>query len=268
MLPGRLSTITFASAAIVPLALYSFNVKLYYHSQFGDAVAGHTDSFTCNAISPRRKLIEADSYVRTIPLRDLKSGISDEEILARLTGGFFGGPILTPERWFFAVTGFRVLDVQSVLENIRRMPRKSRKEFVTQDVWDRSALSNTSVLPVGTVLYGNFLVLDHSWASKRQPEQLPKDYGRYPKPSGSFIELGFGGGPRSPITGSHRFEVHRHGIDPSKPDSQETVDVVFSCVTDVSQANFSGWLLMKFHRLYSYLLLSDSVRRVLASTST
>jgi len=58
--------------------------------------------------NPNRFPIEQDSYTVHIPLRELKTGISDEEILARFSKGFFGGWILTPERWFFHVTGWRI----------------------------------------------------------------------------------------------------------------------------------------------------------------
>lgn len=74
------------------------------------ATPGHEESLAFTLLNPRQYPTEQDSFSLRISKRDLRAGISDEEILARFTRGFFGGWIFTPERWFFELTHFSLQD--------------------------------------------------------------------------------------------------------------------------------------------------------------
>lgn len=102
-----------AAAGLAILAIaHSRGKTLYCPSRRGPPVAGHAESCGATAVSPQgQALRRGDSYSTTIPLRCLRPGITDGEILARFTKGFFGGPIFTPERCFFAVSGYQITDV-------------------------------------------------------------------------------------------------------------------------------------------------------------
>ncbi|GFG16533.1 hypothetical protein IFM5058_08005 [Aspergillus udagawae] len=73
----------------------------------------HQNSPTMALANPRGMPVYGDSYTIRIPLRDLKPGISDEEILARFSKGFFGGWVFAPEWWALRVTGLAMTDFTS-----------------------------------------------------------------------------------------------------------------------------------------------------------
>lgn len=106
------ATCTAAAGVALLATAYYRGTPFYHHARRGPLVSGHTESFGATAVSPQgHALGRGDSYSTTIPLRRLRPGITDGEILARCTSGFFGGPVFAPERCFFAVSGYQVTDV-------------------------------------------------------------------------------------------------------------------------------------------------------------
>jgi hypothetical protein len=63
------------------------------------AEPGHARSFAMHVIDPAGNPTQEESYTLRIPLRDLKPGLNDEEILARFSKGYFAGVVFAPERW-------------------------------------------------------------------------------------------------------------------------------------------------------------------------
>lgn len=114
-----------AAAGLAVLAIaQSRDTPFYYHARRGPPVAGHAESFGAIVVSPQgHALRRGDSYSTSIPLRRLRPGITDGEILARFTCGFFGGPMFTPERYFFAVSDYQVTDVDGMNPAFLSPPR-------------------------------------------------------------------------------------------------------------------------------------------------
>ena len=110
------ATCTAAAAGLVVLAIaHSRRTPFYHHARRGPPVPGHAESFGATLVSPQgQALRRGDSYSTTIPLCRLRPGITDGEILARFTRGFFGGPVFVLERYFFAVSGYQVTDVDGM----------------------------------------------------------------------------------------------------------------------------------------------------------
>ncbi|GJC84587.1 hypothetical protein ColLi_07425 [Colletotrichum liriopes] len=249
-----------ATCAAVGVAALTARTPPYHHARHGPPVSGHAESAAARAVGRRRPLLAGDSYSVSIPLSRLRPGITDQEILARFTRGFFGGPTFTPERWLFALSGYQLTDVEAIREAARCSPRKLRDGLAITKVGAPSSIADETTPVVGSLLFGNFLVLDSRWATSAEDAAAAT----------SYIDFVYGGGERSVISGSHRFQVSRRGRrssdseEPAAGRDEDAVDIAFSSVTDL--AGMDGMLgrrFLGFHRLYSHLLFSDGIRRTL-----
>lgn len=63
------------------------------------ATPGHSKSFSSRISNTKDGPIDEESYSLWISTRELPAGITDEELLARLKKGAFGGWIFAPGRW-------------------------------------------------------------------------------------------------------------------------------------------------------------------------
>ncbi|GKT96398.1 hypothetical protein CT0861_08115 [Colletotrichum tofieldiae] len=251
-----------ATCAAVGVAALTTRTPPYHHARHGPPVSGHAESAAARAVGWRRPLLAGDSYSVSIPLSRLRPGITDQEILARFTRGFFGGPAFTPERWLFALSGYQLTDVEGIREAARCSSRKLEDGLAVTRVGAPSSIADETTPVVGSLLFGNFLVLDSHWAPPPPAEDAAA--------ATSYIDFVYGGGERSVISGSHRFQVSRRGRRPSDAEEpaagrdEDAVDIAFSSVTDL--AGMDGMLgrrFLGFHRLYSHLLFSDGIRRTL-----
>lgn len=98
--------------SFVILSTYFYNLtkpsRMYDFAY--SATPGHEESLAFTLLNPKKYPTEQDCFSLRISKRHLRAGLSDEEILARFTRGFFGGWIFTPERWFFLLTRFTLVD--------------------------------------------------------------------------------------------------------------------------------------------------------------
>lgn len=135
--------------------------------------------------------------------------------------------------------------------------QESEHGFAITQISDSSSLKNVTVPRVGSLLFGNFLVLDSEIRAPPPPERpLQPVLPAGEVTAASYVDIVYGGGQRSPISGSHRFQVARRG-------DQQAVDITFSAVTNMAEDGWRSDYLFAFHTLYSHLLFSDAIRRVL-----
>ncbi|KAI0528300.1 thiamine pyrophosphate enzyme, N-terminal TPP binding domain-containing protein [Xylaria bambusicola] len=172
----------------------------------------HKDSFAISVVAPGRHHHGIqENYSFSIPAKRLGSNISDEEILARFTKGFFCGGAFTPERVFLHIAPFRLTDILAIKKNIATRSQNSIPDLsVGPDIWDTSSISPKSTPPFASLLFGSFLVLDSSLVNPHR-DQLPSDYTQHAKPPHAFVEIAYGGKGLG-LVGSHRFEVSRHEV--------------------------------------------------------
>lgn len=133
---------------------------------------------------------------------------------------------------------------------------ESKDGFAITQISDSSSLKNETVPRVGSLLFGNFLVLDNEIRAPPPPERPSQPVPAREEAAASYVDIVYGGGQRSPISGSHRFQVARHG-------DQQAIDITFSAVTDMAEDGWRSDYLFAFHALYSHLLFSDAIRHVL-----
>lgn len=223
----------------------------------------------------------------------MKKNITDDEILARFNQGFFGGPAFTIERWLFCISHLSLTNTSSksklpansfqshimgrqtfttdhskaILKALNASVKPSSSGFVvhpTQWSRDLSRLSPTSTPPVGSLFFGNFLILDSSSLSHQQRQDILPEAAGYSPPSHPFIEW-VARGDSVAIASSHRFEVIRQRTPAPSGEMEDSVKVIFSHVScsPTTGREIWGGGLTTFHILYSKYLFSDGVRRVL-----
>lgn len=127
-------------------------------------------------------------------------------------------------------------------------------------IWNTTLLSRTTPLPIGTLLFGNFLVFENSTASQQEREALFPAAKHVTRPDFVFAE--FVGGPSKTfgLLPSHRFEV-THEDEGTK---DEKIKVTLSHVRcDPYSGEPVRGAVKYFHLLYARLLFADGIREVL-----
>ncbi|KAI1757922.1 hypothetical protein F4782DRAFT_475709 [Xylaria castorea] len=243
---------------------------LPFHQSYREPRASltHRDSFAVSVVTPEQHRgihhhgIQ-ENFSLLIPASRFKSGVSDEEILARFTKGFFSGLAFTPERWILRTIPFSLTSIPDIKKALAKRSQNNTSGLVVgPNIWDPSCISSKSTPSVASLLFGNFLALDSSLLTHAQRDQLPDDYIRHAKPSHAFVEFAWGGEGLG-LAGSHRFEVSRHEVKQAA-ETDEFVKITFSCVACRPQTGQppSSYILW-FHLLYARILFSDGIKGVL-----
>ncbi|KAH8889098.1 hypothetical protein GQ53DRAFT_843162 [Thozetella sp. PMI_491] len=229
------------------------------------ATPGHEDGFPMSIANPRKTPTNQDSYSLRIPAWRLRPGLSDEEILARFTKGFFGRWIFTPERWLFLSTKLSITRQLTMPQEETSSSTRGRTTVIsasTPEIWHLSSLSASVVPPLGSLLFGNFILLDSSAASVEERDAMFPCSNPGSRPDCVFAEFTAGSASIEFIS-SHRFEITRE----KTAEEGEMVKITFSHVNCNPTGNASrirSWM-KSLHVLYSKLLFSDGVREVLAN---
>jgi hypothetical protein len=75
------------------------------------ATHGHENSAAVSILNPLQQDLFQHRISIEIPASQIKTGLGNDEVLARFTQGFFGGWIFSPERWFFHLTGLSLTNL-------------------------------------------------------------------------------------------------------------------------------------------------------------
>ncbi|KAI0812085.1 hypothetical protein GGR55DRAFT_640393 [Xylaria sp. FL0064] len=259
---GKWTVIGFTATSLTGLAISTRLLPFHQPHHEHRASPTHNDSFSMSIVAPKKHNGIRESYSLLIPAKRFKGSVSDEEILARFTQGFFSGLAFTPERWFLSTVPFRLTDMSAIKKSLAIRSQIGASSFVVgPEIWDPAAISSKSTPSFASLLFGNFLVLDSSSLTRAQRDQLPDDYVRHAKPPHAFVELAYGSEGLG-LVGSHRFEVSRHEAKQDEG-TEELVKITFSAVvckpTGLAPSRYLTW----FHILYSNFLFSDGIKGVL-----
>lgn len=156
---------------------------------------------------------------------------------------------------------------KAILKALNASVKPPSSGFVVHPTqWSRDLprLSPTSIPPVGSLFFGNFLVLDSSSLSNSQRQEILPESTGYSPPSHPFIEW-VARGDSVAIASSHRFEVTRQQTPGPSGELEESVKITFSHVScsPTTGREIWGGGLTAFHILYSKYLFSDGIRRIL-----
>ncbi|KAI1196399.1 hypothetical protein F5X97DRAFT_305431 [Nemania serpens] len=264
MAVSRWTVVSCTAASLTVLAISTRLLPFHQAQREHRASQGHKESFAISIITPNQHHGLQENYSLLIPAKRFQSNVSDEEILARFTKGFFSGLAFTPERWLLKTAPFRLTDISAIRKALASRSQKGISSLVVgPKIWNRSSISPKSTPSFGSLLFGGFLALDSSLLAPAEQDQLPDDYVRHPKPPHAFIEFAYGGEGLG-LVGSHRFEVSRKEVKQAMG-TEEFVKITFSGVVCKPKPGLgpSNSLLLWFHILYSRFLFSDGIRGVL-----
>jgi hypothetical protein len=232
---------TAVALTVPPATLYLYTRFLPYSYTISPSLL---NSQTYQTVNPRNHITTYDTF--TSPRLSIPSSLSDDQILARFTKGFFGRRVFWFERTLFSyviggkhrVAGYTGFEGNAGLQRERRLWRvfnlySSKGQNV---IWSPEEISRDKILPVGTIFYGGFQILASHITQNLSGEKLssPEEEER----TGSYVDVGFGSDLAS-FAGAHRFEVLRVG-NKDKEDGEDREEVVlrlshFRCNPSVNE---------------------------------
>ncbi|KIH92418.1 hypothetical protein SPBR_03214 [Sporothrix brasiliensis 5110] len=220
-----------------------------YHSTYTIPVGKDLlSSPTFNFINPRHHLVNTDKVSQHIPA-SAAAGLSDEEILSLFTGGFFGGFVFRIESWLLRMAGARFLPA-------RYTSFQPEPQAVT--IRRPSAIPSRQLLPVGSLFFNSFLLVDKHIAALDATPSKPVET----VDVNSYVDYGFGS-DTSRFAGCHRFRVTRLPPTPETSDAQIRIDLEhFRCnprENVPSLAEPIQW----FHFLYAKALFANGIQALL-----
>ncbi|KAL4906394.1 hypothetical protein BDW74DRAFT_176723 [Aspergillus multicolor] len=193
------------------------------------------------------------------PNTNLPAGITNEQLLARFSNGVFGGRIFTPERWIAPIMQ-RCIDEDVIAAT-------GRDSSIPPPLWDLDALSQTTLPPLGTTLFGLLTLFDTSACTDAHRTAVFPASANVPRPTFAFAE--YAGRTRSRgLAASHRFEVTREREREQEHVGEEEVEFAVITFSHVRSNPATGgkslptWFVW-FHVLYSGLLFAEGIREVL-----
>ncbi|KAI0965087.1 hypothetical protein F4678DRAFT_453816 [Xylaria arbuscula] len=257
--------ISFAGTGLTALAVSTRLLPFHQSRRENRASPTHNESFAISIVAPKEHSGTQENYSLLIPAKRFKDSVSDEEILARFTKGFFSGPVFTPERWLLSGAPIQLTDIEAIKKRFATRSQNSILSLaVGPEIWNTASISPKSTPSFASLLFGNFLTLDSSLLTRNQRDQLPDDYIQHPKPPHAFVEFAYGSEWLG-LVGTHRFEVSRHD-EKQATGTEEFVKVTFSCIVCKPKTGLAlSSYLMWFHILYSRFLFSDGIKGVLTA---
>ncbi|KAL2835679.1 hypothetical protein BJY01DRAFT_223217 [Aspergillus pseudoustus] len=247
---------------LLALGIPCRSMKFIWH-----ASPGHARSLGMHVIDPAGNPTQEESYILRIPLRQLRSGMRDEEILARFSNGFFAGFVFAPERWIAPfVQG--IID-HEVFTNARVLGHHDSSRHLDVCKIDRpDAMPRLSLPPLGACLFGLYYLIDTSACSAEDRISTFPSSAAILRPDCSFVEFAGRTSGRS-LAASHRFEVSRDD-EPwangcATTTGEKHVTIVYSHVRSNPRTGGQVYsrLMTAMHVCYAHLLFANGVREVL-----
>jgi len=143
-----------------------------------------------------------------------------------------------------------------------REERSSQAPQLPPPIWSLSRISAAALPPLGSLLFGNFLLLDSSATSSEHRKALFPSSTGIPRPCFLFAEFVFGT-DTSRLAGSIRLEVEREKDDSAAGEEFVRLRYAQMRCNNVT-GGFAGpkWF-TPVHLLYARLLFADGVREVM-----
>lgn len=203
--------------------------------------SGYLNSASINFINPRHHVISTDRTTQDFPASAVE-GLSDENVLALFTRGFFGGFVFGFERIFLQLGGYRMLPAHYT--DFQPSPNA-----VT--IWDKSALSASHLLPVGSNLFGFFQMLDKQVSINPSEDDV------------SYVDYGFGS-DEFIFAGCHRFQITRLTTRPGTEPQIQMELQSFHCNPQHNKPSIPYSGLRRFHNAYAKALFANGVQSLIS----
>ncbi|PYH40170.1 uncharacterized protein BP01DRAFT_351909 [Aspergillus saccharolyticus JOP 1030-1] len=236
---------------LIPRA--SFFRSLFHSSLTAAVRPEFLTSSSARYVNPRQHTTGGDCITQTIPSSWI-AGRSDEQVLALFTSGFFGGFVFALEWLLLTAAGGRILPVGYT--------GFTRDAQAARTLWRQVDVSDSYLHPIGTCLFGTFMVLDKHIGP--QSELIENDQRT------SWVDYGFGS-DKSSFAGCHRFQItttraHQGEGKCKIGSSTETrvqIELLgFHCNPQTNQPG-APEILKLFHWGYAKMLFANGVQSVL-----
>ncbi|KAF5678354.1 hypothetical protein FHETE_1328 [Fusarium heterosporum] len=188
-------------------------------------------------VNAKKHMHHSDWRFITLDIPAQHRDVPDEVLLAKFVKGFFGGAVLRPERLTLQTLGIKLVSFSKAAQ--------------TTVLWSLNDIPESRLLPVNSVLFGVFQVLDSKIADN--------NIKHVPKETESYVDFAFGS-DETVFAGVHRFSVVRS----QKENQEETVQIHFqhiTCNPTVNKPLGPQWML-GFHELYADYLFRDGVGEI------
>ncbi|EED12351.1 hypothetical protein TSTA_004030 [Talaromyces stipitatus ATCC 10500] len=190
-------------------------------------------------VNPRSHVTNTDKVVQVLPASAI-AGLSDENVLALFSTGFFGGFIFGFERFILRIGGYNILPS-------RYTGFERPSDAVT--IWNKSDIPTTHLLPNGSNLFGSFTMLDKYIATNPSEQDA------------SYVDYGFGS-DESIFAGCHRFQITRLPTQ-SGAESQVQMELLhFRCNPQKNKPSIAEYI-ERFHYVYAKALFANGIQYVI-----
>ncbi|RGP79203.1 hypothetical protein FLONG3_2639 [Fusarium longipes] len=177
-------------------------------------------------LNAKKHVYHSDWRFMTLDIPAEHHDISDQVLLAKFVKGFFGGAVLRPERLILQTVGIDLVSFSNIPE--------------------------ATLLPINSVLFGVFQVLDSRIVNPKSSKSLTKQ-------TESYVDFGFGSDSTG-FAGVHRFSVVR-SPDETKEKKVQIHFQHMTCNPTVNKPLSPQWML-GFHEMYADYLFRDGVAEI------
>ncbi|KAL2061302.1 hypothetical protein VTL71DRAFT_7575 [Oculimacula yallundae] len=206
-------------------------------------------SKSLSIVNPYDHVSDPDSISINLSGSEIRE-LTDEEILARILKGFFGGWSFLPERTYLSALG--LMGRSFIPVGFSGVPDSGPTILSPNDLSMKKLPEKYSKL-----FHGNFMILD----MHIRDHDSTSSFTYAQRISGSFVDVTFGDDRRG-FAGFHRLEV-LHFEDSEKGGVTLCYSSI-ACNPTVNKLPLTGWL-FTFHRWYGMCLFRDGVEMVLMS---
>ncbi|RGP62370.1 hypothetical protein FSPOR_9416 [Fusarium sporotrichioides] len=194
-------------------------------------------------LNAKKHVYHSDWRFITLDIPAEHENVSDQVLLAKFVKGFFGGAVLRPERLILQTVG---LDLVNLETEEAPAPRRV--------LWSLQDIPETNLLPINSVLFGVFQILDSHITDSENTKSLTKQ-------TESYVDFGFGSDSTG-FAGVHRFTVLRSPADGKS--KKQKVQIHFQHMTCNPTVNkpLSPEFMLGFHEMYADYLFRDGVSEI------
>ncbi|CEI66625.1 hypothetical protein FVEN_g10177 [Fusarium venenatum] len=193
-------------------------------------------------LNAKKHVYHSDWRFITLDIPTEYENVSDQVLLAKFVKGFFAGAVIRPERVALQTVGTDLVHFSKQAP----VPRTN--------LWSLQDIPETNLLPINSVLFGVFQVLDSRIADLETTKNSTKQ-------TESYVDFGFGDDSTA-FAGVHRFTVVRPRADGNS--KRQKVQIHFqnmTCNPTVNKHLGPQWL-MDLHEIYADYLFRDGVAEI------
>ncbi|KAG8676813.1 hypothetical protein FPOAC2_02928 [Fusarium poae] len=242
--------VTSLAAAVTAGGVYSFTVSKRVSLVDKNLITRSQDipeSFIASKsagemLNAKKHVYHSDWRFITLDIPAGYETVSDQVLLAKFVKGFFAGAVFRPERVALQTVGIDLVHFSKEAP----LPRRS--------LWSLQDIPETTLIPINSVLFGAFQVLDSRIADLEITKNSTKQ-------TESYVDFGFGNDSTS-FAGVHRFTVVRPQADGNIKGKKVQIHFQhMTCNPTINKHLGPQWL-MGFHEIYADYLFRDGVAEI------